>query len=183
VGEWGLPLTPHPLSHSLPPSLPPLAGFLIELWKSRAGTQLVNPVARIGQHPSANQVAKSLAAPRAKVIRKQQHSVPARFELVRKPRYLCDVIRHRDHFTSQPRKHRQVSSRRQVGTQQASPPDLQLDSQKCVEDFYPRRAHCRAELILTGALRENFVPIQCGNPRLAKLIANLRCDFCHTALA
>ena len=62
--------------------------------------------------------------------------MPARFEFIRDPGYLSDVVRYRDQITPEPGEHGQIPCGRQIGAQQSTIANLQLNSQQGVQYFY-----------------------------------------------
>src|SRR5690242_12961070 len=133
------------------------ASWLIELWKLRTRSGVGDCRARFVNQPPCDHSAKLPAATFGEVVYQQHHSMPARFKLICNRRYLSDVVRDGDQITTQSGKNRQVSSSRQIGTQQSAVPDLELDSQQGVQHTNRNRLGGRAKLILSCSLRSDPV--------------------------
>ncbi len=61
--------------------------------------------------------------------------LPRRLKLVRHCRYPGDVVWDRKLATSEPCENAHVPGRRKVGAREASTPDFQLDTEKCMQDL------------------------------------------------
>src|SRR6266404_6529635 len=102
--------------------------------------------------------------------------MPARFELIGDRRYLSDVVRYGDEVAAEPREHRQIPRRRQIGAQESAVTDLQLDSKKCVQDFNGQLFPSRMQLVLASSLRANLIAVDGSDGQVGQLPRYFGCD-------
>src|SRR5437868_8714510 len=88
-------------------------------------------------------------------------------------RNLRYIIRNRDRFAADSGEDREISCGREIGTQQTTPPDLELDPQECVQYLDVRGPRRRVQFIASGSLSEYPVSVDQINAEIPELLANL----------
>ena len=115
------------------PLLGTSASGLIELREFHAGAKRGDRGSRFFDQLFANHRAESRAAPLSQVFDKQQHSMPARIELICNPGNLRDVIRNRNRIASESREHGEISCSRKIRAKESAIANLQFDTQQRVQ--------------------------------------------------
>src|SRR5436853_7442972 len=88
-------------------------------------------------------------------------------------RNLRYIIRNRDRFAADSGEDREISCGREIGTQQTTPPDLELDPQECVQYLDVRGPRRRVQFIASGSLSEYPVSVAHVNSDITMLLAIL----------
>src|SRR2546425_7456107 len=99
--------------------------------------------------------------------------MPGPFKFVRNHRNLCDVVRDRGRLATKAGENREITSARQIRTQDSSSTDFQFNAQQRVMNLRSCTFPERSEFIRPSAHFQNSFAIDASHPLVAELSFDL----------